>query len=478
MAIALLLAAAPPPPAPPPPRGCGPPTSDSGGSPPAARAVAEPAWLERLNEVRTSSGLPPVRADAGGVSGLAQHLTYLAKTPDRLRSGAFASGHSENPSSPWYSAAGAKAGSRSNIAYGTSDGPNAIDQWMAAPFHAIGMLRPGLRSVAFARDSASGNAGLDIISGLDSDVPIRKPILFPGHESVTDLRTFDGERPNPIETCTRASPRADYSSPSLPMIALLPQAPSTNLVARLTDPDGRVVSSASADLCVITASTYYSTDPVHGANGRKTLAGDNAVVVIARRPFESGLYQVSLSQPGRDDVVWRFVYSTRPLQRATHRAQVRRSADVTMTAVSKVVRTRQAGTVSRRLAVTVDGRRYVGRGTAPVVVVASIERRVAVTRSAVAARTARVTCVAVTRLLALNCAKTHAVDAAASVALSQARREAATLARRLARARARELATADAEREVRRAPSNAERQSAATLAERRAAESIRRQLGL
>lgn len=40
------------------------------------------------------------------------------------------------------------------------------------------MLRPGLEKVAFARVQGTGNAGLDVISGLNEDAP-PKLVLFP-----------------------------------------------------------------------------------------------------------------------------------------------------------------------------------------------------------------------------------------------------------------------------------------------------------
>ncbi len=109
------------------------------------------------------------------------------------------------------------------MVYDASDAVDAIDDLMAAPFHAMAMLRPELRRVGFAFDDTTSYAGLDVIGGLADRRARTEPVLFPGHGSVTGLSRFAGENPDPIETCRRQHPGVDWSTPSLPMFAMLPQ---------------------------------------------------------------------------------------------------------------------------------------------------------------------------------------------------------------------------------------------------------------
>jgi hypothetical protein len=168
----------------------------------AERATAvETTWLGEVNKYRTASGVPAVSEQPAWEPGIQAHLRYLALTPASLMSGAYASAHSENPQSQYYTPDGAAAGQSSNLDYGGTD-VGAIDYWLTAPFHAIGILRPSLRQVAFARDAGTGRAGLDVIRGLASFAPPAAPVLFPGPGMTTGLSAFGGgESPSPLETC-------------------------------------------------------------------------------------------------------------------------------------------------------------------------------------------------------------------------------------------------------------------------------------
>ncbi|HXF32513.1 MAG TPA: CAP domain-containing protein [Solirubrobacterales bacterium] len=272
---------------------------------PRASALDETDWLGRINEVRAASGVAPVADEPVWSAGILAHLEYEAKTPSSYFTGEYQSAHTENPASPYYTEAGAKEAASSDLGNGATN-VAAIDQWLGAPFHAIGMLRPTLTKVAFARN-AGGGAGLDVISGLGdwwSATP--QQILFPGPGSTIDLSRFLGELPTPIETCEAQHPGADYDSPSLPLIALLTESPSAELSATLTRPDGSKVASTGPDLCVVTEHDFVTTDSIYGPTGRSILSSDRAVFVIAREPLVEGTYSVDIAQPGRPDVAWSF----------------------------------------------------------------------------------------------------------------------------------------------------------------------------
>jgi hypothetical protein len=266
-------------------------------------AAYSPPWLTEINQYRAATGLAPVVENPAWAAGLAHHLTYLENTPAQYRTGAFASAHTENPASPYHTSDGATEAGYSDLALGGATTPlRAVDTWLAAPFHAIGMLRSQLSQVALAVDSAKGFAGLDVIQGIDATKPAATtPILFPGPGITSGLTTFGGESPDPRETCEWQN----LDPVGLPLVVLLPSAPAAGASASLSGPDG-VETTAGGTLCVVDASTYHSSDPVYGSNGASILESDNAVLLIPRRPLATGIYSADLQQPGQPSVAWSF----------------------------------------------------------------------------------------------------------------------------------------------------------------------------
>jgi hypothetical protein len=255
-------------------------------------------WLGEVNMYRVASGLPTVTNEPAWDAGILDHLKYLADTPQSYRTGQYASAHTENPASPYYTAAGAREGASSDLGGGSSP-VSAIDTWLTCPFHAVGILRPTLGQVAFA--SGYGGAGLDVISGLGQQPAVNFPVLFPGNGMTTDLSSFcGGEVPSPLQTCGWQNPAG------LPLIALLTGPPSARLTASLQGPAGQSMTSGSDNLCTVDANTYTSTDTIYGPTGAAILAGDNAVFLIPRSALGPGTYHATISQPGQPDVSWSF----------------------------------------------------------------------------------------------------------------------------------------------------------------------------
>jgi hypothetical protein len=148
---------------------------------------------------------------------------------------------------------------------------------------------------------------MDVISGLDS-TSHSSPILFPGPGSTSYLTRYAGnESPDPIETCRSTKSGADYSAPGLPIIAMLPAAPTNNLSATLTTPSGTVLSSTGADVCVVDEVTYVSSDQVYGPTGKQILTSDHAVLIVPRTRLVTGTYAVRISQSKQADIAWSFV---------------------------------------------------------------------------------------------------------------------------------------------------------------------------
>ena len=265
-------------------------------------------WLETMNIYRVQSGLSPVVEEPAWTAGMLQHFAYLRNTDPALRTGPYANSHTQNPASPWYTPEGAAAAGSSNIGFGSTD-REAIDGWMTAPFHAIGILRPHLTRSAFARD---GRAMLDVLRGLGSSPNPKPMILFPGPDATTYLNSFDGESPDPREGCA-----PDWENfRGLPIFALLPSnpppepaGPPTGTTATLTTPDGTVLVEGN-DLCVQTAETFNSTDTLYGPTGEGILLRENAVLVIPRARLSPGRHTVSILRPGKAAVTWSFTIGT------------------------------------------------------------------------------------------------------------------------------------------------------------------------
>ncbi|MBK9180475.1 MAG: DUF4214 domain-containing protein [Acidimicrobiales bacterium] len=261
---------------------------------PAGSAAAQAAplppdgpWLDVVNLYRATAGLAPVGVEPSWSDGGALHARYMAQH------GLIA--HGEDPRSPWYTPAGAAAGEDSNIGPGDADWTDRgfIESFMTAPFHAFGVLRPGLRTVGYGayRDPGApltGAATLDVIRGLDQQVRQQQPILWPGPDATVPLTSFDLETPDPLTACPGWTPPA-----GLPIVVLLPEAPGP-VSASVTQGD------RALPVCVITADGYRHPDPSWQEVGRALLDFDDAVIVIPRDPLDPGVtYLVSVTTAAR-----------------------------------------------------------------------------------------------------------------------------------------------------------------------------------
>ncbi|MEA2484428.1 MAG: hypothetical protein QOC55_2375 [Thermoleophilaceae bacterium] len=270
-----------------------------------AAAAQGDDWLGEINRYRAAADLLPVSEQPDWAEGLSNHLTYLTKTPQSYFTGQYQSAHTENPASPYYTSSGAQEAGYSDLDEGgATSALGAVDNWLTAPFHAIGMLRARLAKVGFAIDTSTGFAGLDVIQGIDSSRPASaKPVLFPGPGMTTNLVRFNGgELPSPLETCGWQ----DRGSVGLPLIALLPNAPDPGLSADLHRPDGSTATGGNGGLCIVDEHTYHSSDQVYGPTGASILQSDHAVLLIPSSPLGNGTYSVAIHQPGETDITWSF----------------------------------------------------------------------------------------------------------------------------------------------------------------------------
>jgi hypothetical protein len=158
-------------------------------------------WLNRLNQWRANVGLPALNENLTWSAGDYSHSQYMVMN-DIVT-------HYETPGVPYYSPAGDVAAQNSNIEVNstwTFGDDQAIDWWMAAPFHAMGMMDPRLQTTGFGsfRYVKSGwQAGftLDTIRG-NSFSGGTYPVYFPGNGTSEPLTTYHGgEYPDPLQAC-------------------------------------------------------------------------------------------------------------------------------------------------------------------------------------------------------------------------------------------------------------------------------------
>ena len=246
-------------------------------------------WLDRLNSWRGSTAVPALSENPSWSQGDYDHALYMVKTGDVA--------HQENPASPYYTTAGDTAARNGNIQVssttGTSD-QQAIDWWMAAPFHAMGMMDPRLGQTGFGsyRDGTTSpwqeGATLDTLRG-NSFTGGQYPVYFPGSGTTEPLTAYSGgEFPDPLQACP------GYSAPSgLPVFVEV----GGNVATTAGPVHSFTGNGVALEHCVID-----STNPSVGSN----LVGRGGVIVIPRLPLQSGVrYTVALTVNGTP-LTWSF----------------------------------------------------------------------------------------------------------------------------------------------------------------------------
>src|SRR5579859_6752310 len=253
--------------------------------PPAVQLTTLPAagttWLDRLNLWRETAGLPDLVENTTYSSGDADHSLYMVKN-DLVT-------HYETPGVPYYTVAGDTAAQNSNIEADSSTSftdQQAIDWWMAAPFHAMAMMDPRLQQTGFGsyREVKSGwQAGfsLDVNRG-NTWTGGQFPVYWPGNNVTEPLTTFSGnETPDPLQACP------GYTAPTgLPVFIELGGNVSTT-AGPVHSFTGNGVSLAH---CVI--------DSNNAAVGSE-LKARGGVIVVPQQPLQTGVtYMVALTVNG------------------------------------------------------------------------------------------------------------------------------------------------------------------------------------
>jgi hypothetical protein len=255
-------------------------------------------WLSRLNHYRQTAMLPPVIEEPRLSGPVLQHARYMVMH-DVLK-------HSQNRRHAWATREGAAAAAVSNLAASLSAGePDwwAVDAWMQAPFHAVGILDPTLREVGFGiYSSANGKiqtaAGLDVISGRRTlPSPVSYPIVWPAPGSSVPFISHFGEYPSPLTSC------AGYQAPSgLPLIVQIGSGGATPHVTGSWFAEG----DRQLEHCVFDESTYVNRTAEAQRLGRSILASRDAIVLIPRRPLRPGATYRAVIEVDDKLVDWTF----------------------------------------------------------------------------------------------------------------------------------------------------------------------------
>jgi hypothetical protein len=198
--------------------------------------------------------------------------------------------HFETPGQPFYTTDGDAAGRNSNIYVSSSTSTQdvqAIDWWMQAPFHAMGMMDPRLTQTGFGsyREATGGwqmAAAVDVLRG-NSFTGGRYPVYFPGNGSTEPLRTYGGgESPDPLQgNCS------GYTAPTgLPVFVEI----GGNIATTAGPVHTFTANGALLEHCILDSSS-----PNVGGN----LTNRGGVVLIPRLPLQTGInYVVTLTVNG------------------------------------------------------------------------------------------------------------------------------------------------------------------------------------
>jgi len=258
----------------------------------ATTPVASTGWLDRLNLWRASLGLSNLTENSTWSAGDYNHAVYMVKN-DLVT-------HYETAGTPYYTAAGNTAAQDSNIYVSSSTGTTdqeAIDWWMQAPFHAMGLMDPRLASTGFGsyRQVKAGwdmGAAVDVVRGNPFSGG-SYPVYFPGNGSIEPLTTYGGnEFPDPLSACST------YTAPTgLPVFIEV----GGNVATTVGPVHTFTGNGVALSHCVID-----SNNALVGAN----LKSRGGVILIPKAPLKTGVnYVVALTVNGKA-YTWSFTVGT------------------------------------------------------------------------------------------------------------------------------------------------------------------------
>ena len=255
-------------------------------------------WLAYLNYYRASSSLPVLAEVSTMSQGAELHSRYTVKNNYV--------GHYEDPGNPWYTWAGAITAQNSNVlGVWELDATDyyAIDIWLQAPFHALGMIDPQLQSTGFGSYCEDvGNirmgATLDVLRGRYG-VPswVEFPIMWPGDEATLHMSSYVGGYPSPLTSCP------GYSAPSGHPIYLQL---GTGYTTPFVTASSLLKDGLAVEHCLFDETSYSNPNLSEEYLGRSILAARNAIVIMPRKRLIRGAtYTVSVTVNGKTHT-WSF----------------------------------------------------------------------------------------------------------------------------------------------------------------------------
>ena len=260
-------------------------------------------WLQWVNYYRATACLPPVTENATWSAGDYKHAIYIVKN-DELQ-------HSEDSSNQWYTPEGLSAAQRSNLAasYNVNASDRwAVDTWMQAPFHALGIIDPQVTVVGYGsyREADGGfemGAALDILSGGGQTPQTEFPGIWPGSGTTVPALPHWGEYPSPLTSCPGYNGQT-----GLPVILQIGSGELTPAVSATSFAH----DAQPLEHCVFDETNYSNPDAVQQSLGRSILNAHDAIVLIPRIPLSAGTpYTVSVAVNGQT-YTWSFSVSESP----------------------------------------------------------------------------------------------------------------------------------------------------------------------
>ncbi|HUA33260.1 MAG TPA: CAP domain-containing protein [Candidatus Binataceae bacterium] len=281
--------------------------------------TSAPEWLTRVNQFRTMAGLDPITANNKMSDDDTAHARYLVKNYSAGKSPSLEM-HSESRGNQWYTAEGYAAARTSDIippgGIELTD-RQAIDLWIAGPFHRFPILNPKLTEAGFGSFDEDGVSAIamqlrkpnaledpnapspthrsmireESSTDTETDTTNQRVVQFPPPNSTFPLAAFSStELPNPLASCP------GYVTPTgFPITLQLGGTASVKLDSASVTSDGQPIES-----CAFDSASYRASDEAQTYTGRAVLTSFGAVVLIPKERLHSGkTYNVAIVANGK-----------------------------------------------------------------------------------------------------------------------------------------------------------------------------------
>lgn len=163
---------------------------------PRTTAAVPPPWRDgaevaaMVDTVRANAGLEPIPWDTGLAEAALQHAAYLALHDPEPHT------HRQEPDDPWF--VGAYPEERGGaweilLRLGSATPEEVLEQWLAAPFHRMPLIRPGATGIGVA------HVGRSWVAEIRVDPSIEPEGGWPTQGAVVPTGRFEGhEQPDPL----------------------------------------------------------------------------------------------------------------------------------------------------------------------------------------------------------------------------------------------------------------------------------------